>query len=46
LYLETGSNTAFSPAITLYEKFGFKECGPFGEYRLDPYSKFFVKRLS
>ena len=41
LKLETGSNSAFQPAITLYEKFGFEECGPFGEYKLDRYSKFF-----
>ena len=46
LKLETGSNAAFKPAITLYEKFGFEECGPFGEYKLDPYSKFFRKRLT
>ena len=45
LKLETGSNKAFIPAITLYEKFGFKECGPFGEYKLDPYSKFFIKPM-
>ena len=45
LKLETGSNEAFKPAITLYEKFGFEECGPFGDYKLDPYSKFFQKPL-
>jgi len=30
--LETGSQGAFLPARRLYAKFGFKECGPFGEY--------------
>ena len=41
LSLETGSHPAFLPAIALYEKYGFRECGPFGNYRPDPYSRFF-----
>ena len=28
----------FAPVRTLYLRFGFQECSPFGEYRLDPYS--------
>ncbi|ROR94899.1 putative acetyltransferase [Sinobacterium caligoides] len=44
--LETGSNEAFNPAITMYEMHGFVECPPFGEYKLDPYSKFYTKKLS
>lgn len=44
--LETGSNKAFKPAITLYEKYGFLECSPFGDYKLDPYSKFYTMQLS
>ncbi|WP_371188939.1 GNAT family N-acetyltransferase [Thalassotalea maritima] len=43
--LETGSNDAFKPAIAMYERFGFVECGPFGDYQPDPYSKFFTKAL-
>lgn len=42
--LETGTHKAFHPAIALYKRFGFDECGPFADYRLDPYSCFF--RLS
>ena len=45
LYLETGSHDAFLPAIWLYEKHGFNESKPFGNYKLDPYSKFFCKTL-
>lgn len=44
--LETGSNPAFQPAIALYKRFGFEECGPFGDYNSDPYSKFYTKVLS
>lgn len=40
LSLETGSPDAFEPAQKLYESFGFVYCGPFGDYRLDPYSVF------
>jgi putative acetyltransferase len=40
LSLETGSLDAFKPAQKLYESFGFVYCGPFGDYRLDPYSVF------
>ena len=43
--LETGSNKAFLPAVELYRKYGFVECGPFGEYEPDPYSLFMTKRL-
>ena len=45
LSLETGSHEAFTPAIRLYEKHGFVECGPFGDYKLDPYSRFFRRDL-
>lgn len=36
LLLETGRMDAFAPARTLYERFGFVECGPFAEYVEDP----------
>jgi putative acetyltransferase len=40
LSLETGSMAAFAPARALYARFGFVECAPFGDYRLDPNSVF------
>ena len=45
LSLETGAPDAFQPARTLYERFGFEECGPFGEYVEDPYSVFMAIEL-
>jgi putative acetyltransferase len=44
--LETGSSDAFLPARKLYEQFGFKQCGPFGDYVLNPYSTCYEKHLS
>lgn len=43
--LETGSNDSFTPAISLYERYGFEECAPFASYEPDPYSRFFCKKL-
>ncbi|MDR9855539.1 GNAT family N-acetyltransferase [Paenibacillus sp. VCA1] len=45
LSLETGSMESFQPARRLYQAFGFKECGPFADYILDPYSTFMTKEL-
>jgi putative acetyltransferase len=45
LSLETGSTEDFKPAHRLYESFGFKACGPFGSYALDPFSLFMTKEL-
>lgn len=45
LSLETGTDVAFLPARALYEKYGFQECGPFGDYRYDPYSMYYQKHL-
>jgi putative acetyltransferase len=45
LSLETGSMGAFTPAHRLYESFGFKYCGPFGEYLPDPNSVFMTLAL-
>ena len=44
LWLETGSTDAFTPALKLYESAGFEVCGPFGGYKLDPFSVF-MKRV-
>jgi putative acetyltransferase len=46
LSLETGSPPEFEPARRLYARYGFVVCGPFGEYKLDPYSVFMTLELS
>lgn len=43
--LETGSPEAFLPARRLYAAYGFVECGPFADYRLDPWSVFMTLEL-
>ncbi|WP_229051841.1 GNAT family N-acetyltransferase [Aeromicrobium sp. Leaf350] len=43
--LETGTQDHFAPARRLYERHGFVEVGPFGEYRLDPSSIFYALEL-
>lgn len=45
LSLETGSMDVFIPARRLYESFGFIYCGPFADYKDDPYSSFMTLRL-
>lgn len=45
LSLETGSQSEFFPARKMYEKFGFVDCPPFGDYVLDPLSVFMSKAL-
>jgi putative acetyltransferase len=45
LSLETGSMDFFRPAQSLYEKFGFQYCPPFGDYVLDPNSVFMTREL-
>lgn len=45
LSLETGSNDAFLPARSLYERHGFSETGPFGDYEPDPHSTFMTRTL-
>lgn len=40
LSLETGSSAAFTPALAMYERFGFSRCGPFAGYVEDPFSVF------
>lgn len=45
LSLETGTQDFFLPARKLYEGFGFEYCGPFGDYKEDPYSAFMTKLL-
>jgi putative acetyltransferase len=45
LSLETGAIEYFYPAHRLYEKFGFKKCPPFGDYREDPNSVFMTREI-
>jgi putative acetyltransferase len=45
LSLETGSTAPFTAALRLYASEGFVECGPFGDYVLDPFSIFMTKLL-
>tara|TARA_R110000782_G_scaffold46424_3_gene102549 strand:- start:47 stop:505 length:459 start_codon:yes stop_codon:yes gene_type:complete len=45
LYLETGSSPEFGPAHALYCKAGFDYCGPFADYKEDPFSRFMVQSL-
>ena len=45
LSLETGSFGYFEPAVALYKAHGFKECAPFGDYKLDPNSVFLTLNL-
>jgi putative acetyltransferase len=43
--LETGSTAPFLPALRLYERFGFRRCGPFSDYVLDPFSVYMTMEL-
>ena len=45
LWIETGSAPAFVPALRLYESAGFTRCGPFGDYRNDPFSVFMTREI-
>jgi putative acetyltransferase len=45
IWLETGSTPAFDPAIGLYNKAGFRFCGPFADYKDDPFSRFMTLAL-
>ena len=41
LYLETGKDEGYAPARALYERCGFKPCGPFGAYKDSPHNTFY-----
>jgi len=45
LSLETGSSVNYEAARKLYEKNGFVNCDPFGDYKLDPLSVFMTKTI-
>jgi len=46
LWLETGTAQEFTAARTLYERFGFASCPPFGTYKIDPHSAFYTLALT
>lgn len=45
VFLETGSQQHFAPARRLYQRAGFVDCEPFGDYRPDRHSVFMVHAL-
>ena len=45
LSLETGPQPGLAPAREPYKSMGFVECGPFADYREDPYSVFMTLAL-
>lgn len=45
LSLETGSGPAFDAAHALYRRYGFEYCGPFADYKEDPFSQFMTLAL-
>jgi len=45
LSLETGSNEPFAPARALYERAGFKPCGPFADYTDADFSRYYRLEL-
>jgi len=38
--LETGQPPDYASALALYKKFGFTDCPPFANYRVDPFSRY------
>lgn len=45
LSLETGTAPGFAAAHRLYARHGFEDCGPFGDYAVDPHSRFMTRLL-
>lgn len=45
LSLETGSTEQFAAALRLYEREGFKPCGPFAGYKDTPFTRFFTREI-
>jgi len=44
--LETGTEDYFAAAHRLYLRHGFVDCDPFGDYTLDPHSRFMTIALT
>ena len=45
LSLETHPGIYFGPALKLYKRFGFEDCGPFGDYKQCEHSVFMTKEI-
>ena len=45
LSLETHSTPAYAAARALYERLGYDNCGPFGDYGNDPLSVYMTKEI-
>ncbi|WP_018331223.1 GNAT family N-acetyltransferase [Actinomycetospora chiangmaiensis] len=45
LSLETGATEFFVAARSLYARYGFEPCGPFGDYGDDPHSAYLTRAL-
>ncbi|WP_263119418.1 GNAT family N-acetyltransferase [Cellulomonas fimi] len=45
LSLETGAEDQFAAARRLYQRHGFTECAPFGDYQPDPLSVFMTRAV-
>jgi putative acetyltransferase len=45
LWLETGSSPGFSAALKLYERAGFRYCGPFADYGANGFSRFMTREI-
>ena len=46
LSLETGAGPLFTAAQTLYQKFGFQPSAPFADYKPDPNTLFFTRKIN
>ena len=44
--LETGTTPGFDAAVAMYQRFGFVDCGPFGDYREDAFSRFMTLEVA
>lgn len=45
LSLETGTHAYFEPAVRLYRRMGFVDCGPFGDYDASAHNMFLTREL-
>ena len=45
LWLETGSSEGFAAALQLYERTGFRDCGPFAGYGDNGFSRFMTREI-
>lgn len=43
--METGTSASFAPARALYHRFGFAECGPYGDYPESAHNRYMTLNL-